>query len=71
MEQERESRGGEHTFYNVEEGSLSGCGTIHFFEEAELRGILMQTGFHDIVMDQFRFTDCGNVVEQFLVQAVK
>lgn len=66
-----ESWGGERTFYNITEGSLAGCGTIHFFLEAVLRRILMETGFRDIVVDQLRFTDRGSVIEQFLVQAVK
>ena len=61
----------QHTFCDITEGSLSGRGTTHFFEEAELRGILTQVGFRDIIVDQMRFTDRGSVVEQFLVQAGK
>lgn len=60
-----------HTFCDITEGSLSGRGTTHFFEEAELKEVLMQVGFQNIVVDQLRFTDQGSVVEQFLVQAVK
>ncbi len=61
----------QHTFCDITEGSLSGRGTTHFFEEGELRGILTRIGFREIVVDQIRFTDRGSVVEQFLVQGEK
>lgn len=60
-----------HTYCDIAEGSLSGRGTTHFFEEEELREILARLGFRDVVVDRLRFTDRGGVVEQFLVQAGK
>lgn len=59
------------TFCDITRGSLAGRGTTHFFEEKELLEILKLAGFGNIVVDRLYFTDCGNVVEQFLVQAEK
>lgn len=59
------------TYCNIETGSLAGRGTAHFFEEDELKDILEKVGFCNIVIDSMRYTDKGNVVEQFLVQAEK
>ena len=57
------------TFCDISEGSLAGRGIIHFFEIEELRSILQEVGFQNVVIDTLMFTDRGNVVEQFLVQA--
>lgn len=59
------------TFCDITVGSLEGRGTSHFYEEEELRNMLRNIGFQNIVIDNFRFTDRGCVVEQFLVQAEK
>ncbi len=67
----------QNTFRNITEGSLAGRGTVHFFEEEELRSILVTAGFHNVIVDSLRFTDGRtatgqvNVIEQFLVQAEK
>ena len=58
-------------FCDITEGGLEGRGTSHFYEEEELKGILEEIGFQNIVVDILRFTDRGNVVEQFLVQTGK
>lgn len=59
------------TFCNITEGSLAGRGTTHFFEEQELQEVLRQAGFKNVLIDRLYFTDRGNVVDQFLVQAEK
>ena len=59
------------TFCDITEGSLVGTGTLHFYEEGELKEMSEEIGFRDIVVDIMRFTDRGNVVEEFLVQAEK
>lgn len=59
------------TFQDITEGSLQGRGIIHFFERKELSGLLKSIGFQKIIIDDLRFTDRGNVVEQFLIQAEK
>ncbi len=61
----------ENTFCDIAEGGLAGRGISHFYEEDELINLLKETGFQNIVADTLRFTDRGNVVEQFLVQAEK
>ena len=59
------------TFCDIIEGGLAGRGISHFYDENELINLLKETGFQNIVADTLRFTDRGNVVEQFLVQAEK
>ena len=61
----------ENTFCDITEGGLAGRGISHFYAENELINLLKETGFQNIVEDTLRFTDRGNVVEQFLVQAEK
>ena len=59
------------TFADITEGSLAGRGISHFYEENELKSMVADIGFKNIVIDTLRFTDQGSVVEQFLLQAVK
>ena len=59
------------TFIDIEKGSLKDRGTVHFFEEEELYTLLSEIGFKDIKVDKMWFTDNGNIVEEFLVQAEK
>lgn len=59
------------TFKDITEGNLAGRGIVHFFEQDELKNILFNVGFKNIVIDILKFTDRGNLVEQFLVQAEK
>lgn len=59
------------TFCKIEKGCLSGRGTAHFFDKTEIDAILKQAGFQSVVLDMLRYTDCGCIVEQFLVQAEK
>lgn len=59
------------TFTNITCGSLSGRGTAHFFDEQELSNLLEKVGFKNILVDLYRFTDKGNVVENIMLQALK
>lgn len=61
----------ENTFCDITKGGLEGRGISHFYEEKELENLLKEIGYRNIVIDILRFTDRGNVVEQFLVQAEK
>lgn len=59
------------TFTDIKQGNLAGRGTVHFFDQEEITGILEKTGFQDIQEDLFYYTDRGSVVEQILIQAKK
>ena len=59
------------TYEGLAKGNLQGLGYRHFFEEDELRRMLSETGFQDIGIDVVRYTDRGNVVEQFVATGVK
>lgn len=59
------------TFCGITERSLEGRRMTHFYTEEELRNILQQAGFQNMIIDFLKFTDRGNIVEQFLVQAKK
>lgn len=59
------------TFINISRGNLAGRGIVHFYDKKEIEGILSGIGFQNIQTDVLRYTDRGNVVEQFLVQARK
>lgn len=61
----------ENTFRNIEKGGLAGRGTAHFFKREELQDIVKKVGFRNIVIDTMKYTDCGNVIEQFMIQAEK
>lgn len=59
------------TYEGIETGSLHGLGCRHFFEEKEFRRLLAEAGFKDIGIDNIRYTDRGNVIEQFIAIGVK
>lgn len=59
------------TFADITAGSLAGRGISHFYEEKELKTMVADIGFKNIVIDTLRFTDNGSVVEQFLLHAEK
>ena len=59
------------TFTDISKGSLAGRGVSHFYDENELRSMVHSIGFKKVEIDTMRFTDKGNVVEQFLLQAEK
>lgn len=62
----------ENTFRNIQIGNLAGRGVAHFYTQKELVDLLYgQVGFKNIIIDKIRFTDQGNIVEQFCVQAEK
>lgn len=59
------------TFLNVSCGNLQGRGIVHFFDREEIASLLFEVGFNGIETDLLRYTDRGNVVEQYLVSACK
>lgn len=61
------------TYEGLEKGNLKcvGGGCSHFFEEDELRQVLSETGFQEIGIDVIKYTDKGNIVEQFVATGVK
>ncbi len=59
------------TFCDITSGRLEGRGITHFFEEDELKNILSDIGFINIIIDKMQYTDMGDTVGQFLVQAEK
>jgi len=63
----------EHSYREISEGSLAHRGTIHFFDEQEIRSLWHQTGFKIIHIDSLDRTDLGgtNKVGYFMVDAEK
>lgn len=60
------------TFSNLTEGPMAGQGTIHFYESSEeIKEILETVGFSNIEIDTTKYTDCGNVIEYYMVSCVK
>lgn len=59
------------TFNHIEQGNLAGRGIIHFYDQKEITEMLSDVGFHSINVDFLNYTDRGNIVEQFLIQAEK
>lgn len=59
------------TFVDITCGSLQGRGTVHFFSVDELTDLLHKIGFKNLIADQMRYTDRGNVVENIMIQAEK
>lgn len=59
------------TFIKIPCGSLTGRGTVHFYDEKEITELLNKVGFCDIQIDLLHYTDGGNVIEQFLIMAKK
>ncbi len=63
----------EHSYREISEGSLAHRGTIHFFDEHEIRILWSQAGFKIIHIDSLDRTDLGgtNKVSYFMVEAEK
>lgn len=61
----------ENTYTNITCGNLAGRGIIHFFDEEEITKLLYKVGFRDIHVDLLHYTDKGNIVEEYLVNAYK
>ena len=59
------------TYVNITEGAMSGRGTIHFFDQSELKELLEKVGFIDIQMDTVLYTDRGVQIEQYITVAQK
>jgi SAM-dependent methyltransferase len=58
----------ERTFRNLEFGPISGIGTIHFFDEDEVRTVWKRAGFRNLVIDrEFRTLNGGAEQVEFLV----
>ena len=58
------------TYANIKEGPLSEM-SVHFFEEDELRKLLENVGFKNIIIDILHYTDNGRVVDEYITQAEK
>lgn len=63
----------EHTFRNITKGSLSGIGTIHFFDQDEIRKLWSEIGFKNIKIDYSVRSDNNGqeIVSHFFVEAEK
>lgn len=59
------------TFCDLEEGCLKGRGVSHFYKKDDLSGLLLEVGFQHVIIDTMKYTDRGELVAQFLVQAEK
>lgn len=57
------------TYENLTQGRLQHSGRRHFFEEEELREILLNIGFRDIQIDVLKYTDNGDRVHQWIAIA--
>lgn len=55
------------TYRNITEGKLAGRGIVHFFDNEEIRQILMEVGFKNLVVDSFTYEDCGSFVSMYIV----
>lgn len=63
----------EHTFRNIVEGSLSGIGTIHFFDKNEIYDLWTEAGFKNIKIDYNERSDNNGqeMVTHYFVEAEK
>ncbi|MBW7572342.1 class I SAM-dependent methyltransferase [Caproiciproducens faecalis] len=63
----------ENTYREITEGNLAHRGTIHFFEEQEIRALWSQAGFQNIAIDSADRTEQGgqNRISYFMVEAQK
>lgn len=59
------------TYKNVEKGPLEGLGVVHFWEKDELRDLISDCGFKDILIEKDMHTDRGSVIDIFVLTAVK
>lgn len=61
----------EDTFTDITDGPLCRRGVSHFFEEDSIREILESIGFRVLFIDTILYSDRGNWVQQYVVQAQK
>lgn len=61
----------ENTYRNIEEGSLAGRGTVHFFDKKQILDFWTEAGFNNIRLDSLDRTDMGRKVSYFMVEAKK
>jgi hypothetical protein len=63
----------EHTYRELTEGSLAHRGTVHFFDERQIRDFWSEAGFDRIAIDSLARTDMGGArtVSYFIVDAQK
>lgn len=59
------------TYSDLESGILKGRTKIHFFDKNELKNILEEQGFREVLIDEVLYTDNGMQVEQLIAKAVK
>jgi SAM-dependent methyltransferase len=63
----------EHTYQDIEIGNLADIGTVHFFDEDQIRTLWVEAGFMNIRIDSLERTDLGGVnkVSYYMVEAEK
>ena len=63
----------EHTYKDIDKGNLAGIGTVHFFDEEQIKALWTEAGFDDIKIDSLERTDRGGntTVSYFMVEAQK
>jgi hypothetical protein len=63
----------EHTYRELTRGSLAHRGTVHFFDERQIRELWNEAGFGKIAVDSVTRTDrgCTQTVSFFMVEAQK
>ena len=59
------------TYKEIERGVLSNRGVVHFWKKDELKEVLLEIGFVNVVIDEMVYTDNGNTVEMYMVQGEK
>lgn len=59
------------TFTDISSGRLQGRGTTHFFEKDELKKVLKNVGFENLIIDEMRYSDLGENVGMYIAIAKK
>lgn len=59
------------TFCNIKRGPLADRVVVHFFSEDELKTSAGGAGFSNIIIDKMAYTDNGNGIEMFMMNAEK
>lgn len=59
------------TYKGLTSGHLQGYGIVHFWEEGELKDVIQSVGFKNIQIEKLMYTDAGDVIDMFILTAVK
>lgn len=59
----------ENTYQSITEGAIAGHGIVHFTTDSEMRAILTDAGFCNIVIEKLIYTDRGNTISQLIITA--